>query len=285
MLRGFLTIATNHSLYGKFAYNLALSIKAGDSKQKVCVIADEDGLSHLHEGQKMIFDKIIYVDKNQIYRNDKKIPLLTKFYLYELTPYEKETIFVDADIIFSVLCNYSELWKSYQKIDWTMANRGFNDPNKGISEWVDINKLKEAYDNIEQWIDLSSEWIYFKQNEKSKEIFELALKYYDENKLMTRFFAGDKPDEPFFNLALNELKHKPHKLPYQPTYWQPAVKKLMNSLDIKKNYYAFSAGGNFLPPAQQRIYDEFAKNAAYKMNMQEFKVPHKRTQLKERSYI
>jgi hypothetical protein len=285
MLKGILTIALKHPLYGRYAYNLALSIKGADPKQKICVLADKEALAHLHEGQKMMFDKIIYVDQSLYTKNDLLLPLLIKYHLYDLTPYSDETLFVDADVIFSGLCDFKELWSSYRKVDWTMANRGANDPDKGISEWVDSNKLKEAYDDIEQWIDLSSEWIYFKQNELSKSIFNYALEFYNEDKLHTRQFAGDKPDEPFFNLALNKVKHKPHKLPYQPTYWQPAVRKVLSALEIKKNYYAFSAGGNHLPPNQQKIYDEFAKNAGFRTKMQEFKIPHKRSQLKERTHI
>jgi len=285
MTKGILTIALKYPLYGRYAYNLALSIKAGDPKQKICVITDQVGLAHLHEGQKSIFDKIIYIDDSIITKKNNIVPLISKFHLYELTPYSSATLFVDADIIFSTLCDYNQLWSSFNKVEWTMANRGINDPDKGISEWVDSNKLKEAYDNVEQWVDLSSEWIYWKQNDFSKQIFDSALKYYHEDKLLTRQFNGDKPDEPFFNLALNEVKHKPHKMPYQPTYWHPAVRKFLSALEIKRNYYAFSAGGNHLSPHQQRIYDEFAKNAAYKMKMNEFKIPHKRTQIKERSLI
>lgn len=285
MTKGILTIALKYPLYGRFAYNLALSIKAADPKQKISVITDQVALAHLNQGQKLIFDEIIYIDETIITKNNLVVPLISKFHLFNLTPYTNATLFVDADIIFSQLCDFNMLWSSFKNVDWTMANRGLNDPDKGISEWVDSNKLKEAYENVDQWVDLSSEWIYWKQNDFSKEIFDCALKYYNEDKLLTRQFNGDKPDEPFFNLALNEVKHKPHKLPYQPTYWQPAIKKFLSALDIKKNYYAFSAGGNHMPPHQQRIYDEFAKNAAYKMKMPEFKIPHKRTQIKERTHI
>lgn len=277
-------MALKHPLYGRYAYNLALSIKSADPTQQVCVIADDVGISHLHEGQRMIFDKIIKPPAECYMREGKTVPLVCKFYLNELTPYE-QTLFVDADMIFSPLAKFDELWGAMQGVEWTMANRGKNDPDKGISEWVNADKLKEAYDDIEQWVDLSSEWIYWKKSDLSDSIFVSARNYYDENKLTTRSFAGDKPDEPFFNLALNKVRHLPHAMPYQPTYWQPAIKRVLGSVEIKKQYYAYSVGGRMMTKQQQNIYDEFCKNASYRMNMPTLKVTHKMNQLPERTVI
>ena len=285
MNRGILTIALKHPLYGRYAYNLALSIKACDPKQKISVIADDIALSHLHEGQKLIFDRIIKPKKKHYFRGDKCVPLICKFYLNELTPYKEETQFVDSDMVFSQFANFDKLWNDMNEVQWTMANRGINEPNKGISEWVDSSKLKEAYPNISTWYDLSSEWMYWKTGELSDSIFKKAVKYYDEGKLMTRSFAGDKPDEPFFCLALNDVNHYPHKLPWQPTYWQPAIRKIHSIMEIKKQWYAFSAGGNHLPPFQKKIYDEMVKNASYKMNLNSMSIFNKRNQLKERTII
>lgn len=283
-MRGIITIALKHSLYGRYAYNLALSIKANNPSIPVCVIADERGIAHLHEGQRLIFDQIIEPSKEQCYRDDKQLPLLCKFYLNELTPFD-ETLFVDADMIFSQMADMNSFWTDMTNVRWTMANRGINDPDKGISEWVNPEMLRQSYGDVKQWFDLSSEWIYWKRCTLSDRIFVSARKHYDDGKLTTRSFAGDKPDEPFFNLALIEADHKPHALPYQPTYWQPAMKKPLTSIEIKRKYLAFSVGGKMIPRQQQLIYDEFAKNASYKMNMPTFKVTHKMNQLPERTII
>lgn len=285
MEKGIITIALKHSLYGRFAYNLALSIKAADPAQNVCLIADAAAMQNLHAGHKMLFNEIIEPKLENIGTGESMKPLLSKFDLYELSPYTKATLFCDADMIFSPLCNFQKLWSELEGKQWTMANRGINYPDKGISEWVDPGKLKEAYDNVDQWYDLSSEWIYWEPGQISEAIFAKAKTFYNENKLLTRQFAGDKPDEPFFNLALNALSHKPHAAPYQPTYWQPAIKKVLNALEVKRQYYAFSAGGNHLPKNQKYIYDELLKNASYKMKMQGLQIQDKRLTLKERKLI
>lgn len=275
-MRGIVTMALKHPLYGKYAYNLALSIKSADMRQQVAVIADEEGLRHLHPGQRMIFDHIIEPASAQ--------PLVNKFHLHELSPFE-ETLFVDADMIFSPMADFNEFWRSMSNVEWTMANRGLDDLIKGISEWTTMQDLEEAYGGVDQWYDLSSEWIYFKKNDLSYTIFVNAEMYYEENKLKVRAFAGDRPDEPYFNLALISVGHKPHQAPYQPTYWQPAMKGFPGVMGIKKGWMAFSVGGKTIPQQQQVVYDELAKNASFRMNMPSMKIAQKMNQLSERKVI
>jgi hypothetical protein len=275
-MRGIVTIAMKHPLYGKYAYNLALSIKSADMNQQVAVIADEEGLRHLHPGQRMIFDYIIEPKSEK--------PLVNKFHICELSPFQ-ETLFVDADMIFSPMAKFEEFWNSMSTIDWTMANRGKDDLVKGISEWTTKEDIAEAYGEVEQWYDLSSEWIYFKKNDLSYSIFANAEMYYEDNKLKVRQFAGDRPDEPYFNLSLISVNHKPHQAPYQPTYWQPAMKGFPGVMGIKKGWMAFSVGGKSIPQQQMQVYDELAKNASFRMNMPSMKIAQKINQLSERKLI
>lgn len=275
-MKGIVTIAMKHPLYGKYAYNLALSAKSADMNVQVAVIADEEGLRHLHPGQRMIFDYII--------EPKSKKPLVNKFHLINLSPFE-ETLFVDADMIFSPMADFNEFWKSMTTVEWTMANRGKDDIVKGISEWTTKEDIAEAYGEVEQWYDLSSEWIYFKKNDLSYSIFANAEMYYEDDKLKVREFAGDRPDEPYFNLSLISVNHKPHQAPYQPTYWQPAMKGFPGVMGIKKGWIAFSVGGKSIPQQQMQVYDELAKNASFRMNMPSMKIAQKINQLSERKLI
>lgn len=275
-MRGIVTIAMKHTLYGRYAYNLALSAKSADMNVQVAVIADEEALRHLHPGQRMIFDYIIEPKSEK--------PLVNKFHICELSPFQ-ETLFVDADMIFSPMADFNEFFRSMTTIDWTMANRGKDDIVKGISEWTTKEDIAEAYGEVEQWYDLSSEWIYFKKNDLSYSIFANAEMYYEDNKLKVREFAGDRPDEPYFNLSLISVNHKPHQAPYQPTYWQPAMKGFPGVMGIKKGWMAFSVGGKSIPQQQMQVYDELAKNASFRMNMPSMKIAQKINQLSERKLI
>lgn len=57
-----MTIATKHPLYGVYAYNLAVSLRAIDPVMPISVIADQVGLSMLDDYQKTVFDRIITPD-------------------------------------------------------------------------------------------------------------------------------------------------------------------------------------------------------------------------------
>ena len=60
-MKGIIMIATGHWLYGRSAYNLAMSIKAKDKNMPIALIANKETLAHLPN--KHLFDNIIYTDK------------------------------------------------------------------------------------------------------------------------------------------------------------------------------------------------------------------------------
>lgn len=281
---GIITIACKHSLYGRFAWNLCLSAKANDMSMPVTLIADQAGIAHLNEAQLMIFDKIIMVKDSWYKFKGKTLPLMLKFKLYELSPYERN-LFMDADTIISPMQNVAQWFDGMKGTRFAMANRGYNDPDKGISEWVDKDQLKQTYPDTKNWIDLSSEFIYFERSEAVGEMFTAAMQYYKDDKLPMRQFAGDRPDEPFFNLAINKTGVKPHKIPYAPTFWLPAQRRHKSAMEIKREFFGFSVGGKEIPKMQQKIYDEFCANVAYKTGVPTLKVGHKRQYLPERSVI
>lgn len=279
MNRGIVTIATKHALYGKFAYNLAVSVKAIAPHIPVSIIADQVGLSHLTVQQIDIFDKIIEPEAKDYYHNDKVTPLTLKFCLYKYSPYEA-TIFVDADMLFSPMLNMDWLFGKLSGIPFTIANRGEQDPSKGVSEWVEAGAVDTPY-----WYDLSSEFIYFEKGDTAMAVFESAMKHYREGRLRTKLFAGDKPDEPFFMLGMVENGIKPHVSPFKPSYWYASEKGFKNAMDIKKQYALFSLGGKFIPPLQKKIYSEICRNITYITGLQTMSVQHKMSVIKERQQI
>ena len=277
-MKGILTIATKHALYGRYAYNLAVSVKANAPEIPISIIADSVGISHLNASQLSIFDNIITPDPDDYYKGDKCTPLTLKYHLHKYTPYIF-TIFMDADTILTPMGNVGQVFISLQSYDFTIANRGEQKPDKGVSQWIDTTILSVPY-----WYDISSEFIYFKQGDVSKGIFESALKHYKEDKIPMKSFAGDKPDEPYLMMGMIEQGVKPHRSPYKPSYWY-AAEKFANAMQVKKGYLMFSLGGKIIPPLQKKIYDELCKNATYKCGLNTFSVSHKMSQLKERTVI
>lgn len=277
-MKGIITIATKHALYGRYAYNLAVSVRANAPEVPISIIADPIGISHLNETQLSIFDRIITPDQSDYYHNGKCTPLTLKYHLPKYTPYD-HSIFMDADTILTPTGSVSHVFSNLEPHEFTIANRGEQKPEKGVSQWIDTDTLKVPY-----WYDLSSEFIYWKQGKVAKEVFKSALKHYKKNAIPMKAFAGDKPDEPFLMMGMIEQGVKPHKSPYKPSYWY-AAEKFANAMQVKAGYLMFSLGGKIIPPQQKKIYDELCKNATYKCGLNTFSVSHKMSHLTERKVI
>jgi hypothetical protein len=279
MTKGIITIATKHPLYGVYAYNLAVSLRAMDAVMPISIIADQVGLSMLDDYQKTVFDRIITPDLCDYYDGEKCTPLTLKYHLHKYSPYEC-TIFADADTIFSPMANIHGVFSSLQGIPFTIASRGEQEPNKGVSEWVESGVIDAPY-----WYDISSEFIYFEKSDIACAVFDNALRHYKAGDLRTKVFAGDKPDEPFIMLGMIEAGVRPHQAVYKPSYWYASEKGFKNAMDVKRGYLMMSLGGKFIPRQQQLIYDEICRNVSYLTGRKTMKVSHKMNKIAERKVI
>lgn len=61
MKKGILIIATKSHIYGRMAYNLALTIKATGTSISVCLIHDKDAVRHLNITEMDMFDDRIKI--------------------------------------------------------------------------------------------------------------------------------------------------------------------------------------------------------------------------------
>lgn len=279
MKKGVITIATKHPLYGRYAYNLAVSVRAIAPEIPITVIADSIGLSHLDDMQLTVFDRIITPDAEDYNMHGKCVPLVLKYHLHKYSPYEC-TMFCDADTIFSPMANLHHAFSQLSGNLFTIANRGECDPAKGQSEWVNEGIIDCPY-----WYDLSSEFIYFEKSDIAKAVFDGALKHYKEGALQTKMFAGDKPDEPFLMLGMIEQGIKPHRSPFKPAWWYWQEKRHINAMDFKRQYLLLSMGGKMMTNNEKNIYNEILKNIAYTTGYRTMTVNHKWKELPERQHI
>jgi hypothetical protein len=277
-MKGIVTIATKHALYGRYAYNLAVSLRAIAPQISISIIGDNVGLSHLTDTQKCLFDKIITPELNDYHKGDKCTPLTLKYHLHKYSPYD-QTIFMDADTILSPMADVEALFTSLEGIEFTIANRGEQKPEKGVSQWIDSSNVEVPY-----WYDLSSEFIYFEKSKKANDVFLSALKHYKNDSIPVKSFAGDKPDEPYLMMGMITHGVKPHKTPFKPSYWLPA-EKFKSLMDIKRSFTMFSLGGKLIPRAQMNYYNELCKNASYKSGLQTMSIHPKMNTMQERKVI
>lgn len=282
---GILLLAVGNSLYGKLALNLALGLKKAQPEIKIALIYNESAVYELDEAQKFFFDYKILCPHEYSQDGINTCYVKPKLYLDKLTPFAK-TLFLDADIVWSPYKKPLSVFDDYKNIQFTMANRGMSDINSGHSDWVNLPLMKQNF-GIEKWIDLSSEWIYFTNSDECTQLFESAREFYADERLVCKQFAGGKPDEPVFCLAMLKLNMKPHVIPYYPTYWEP-VHRHKGEQDMYMNYYGISLGGKHISDRVRKIANNLTRHYTYHSGVTSFELEDKFSKskyLKERTLI
>lgn len=288
--RGIVLIALGHPYYGKYAANLALSLKHTAPEVKISIVHDDVSLSHFTYSDYNLFDKQIPCKNkwNMIHGVDQHI--MAKLYLNEMTPYD-ETLYLDVDMVWHPKRSVEECMNSLSSLDFTMQNRGFSDlKTQGLnkaSHWVDLEEVKAVYKVSEgKFWHLSSEFIWFKKTKAVNDMFSDAQKHYKSIKVAHTQFAGGIPDELCF--ALSMLRHNdvvPHRVSFTPIFWNQAE---TNARSIEPSamyagWYGYSMGGANNPPFAKKIYDNLIQYYAQHKGIQNpFKAKDKGSFLPDR---
>jgi len=288
--KGILLISAGHPYYGKYAYQLAVSIKHQSPDVSISVITEGNGLNHLYPEQKKIFDQIIeadpkhYTSKTLGIRDVFKI----KTSLYDLTPYDT-TLYLDADMLWLPKKNVEQLFDELKDIDFTMSNRGSMmiafAPDDFI-EWTKPSHLVDAYGFKDEMLyHLSSEFIYFKKTKDVKSLFDKTKKAFDYPKVNYKLFGNNQPDELSFTIAMMQSKVYPHTSPFYPAYWENAQRKNMQAHEMYKEYYLCSFGGATSQQSVKTIYNNLAKYYLNNIGEQAFPLQDKNKFLPDRAVI
>lgn len=273
-------------VYAYYAYNLAVSLKQCSPEVKIAIIYNGNSLTHLDSMELFHFDQKIVCPVEYYTHEGRTEYIKAKLYLNKLTPFE-ETLFLDADMVFSPYKKVQSIWDDLANIDFTMACRGMSDVDAGQSAWVNLSEVREYY-GFDKWYDLSSEFIYFKDTPANEKLFEDARDFYNHELLNVREFAGGKPDEPFYCLAMLKNGIAPHKIPYKPSYWEYANGKngtYIKEQELWNNYYLLSMGGKMTSNRIEVIYNNIMKYYAHHKGVGYYNAIQKSKVLKERSLI
>lgn len=243
--KGILILAFGHPYYGRYAHNLAVSLKHADPDMPIALVYGGDALNHLSVFDiSKVFDQQIPVPKEYVTREGVTEWLKAKTFLFNLSPFD-ETLYLDADTLWLPGHKPSELFSQFKDIDFTIANHG---PTK--SENIKDDYVWAKYSDIIQGFGLtgdelyyrcSSEFVYFKKNERTEKLFRAWQSNYDNINIDHKPFAGAIPDELPLSVAMMQTGVYPHQDMYRPIYWQNAERKIYN--DIYQRFYALSAGG------------------------------------------
>jgi hypothetical protein len=263
MKQGIIIIATKHHLYGRLAYNLALTIKATGTKVPVALVYDKEAIAHLSEEDLKMFDEKIETTSNW-----NKV----RFNIDVLSPFDY-TMQLDADILW-LWRDPQELFDKYPDEELLVTNEGYynietkEEKLTGGYMWhADVEQSIKLYKLKGIMYQMRWEIILFKKTEHVRQMFITAEKIIKKPKLETWKFEGQPVDEFAFYIACNQLALIQKESPFVPAYW---CHRLSNPLiaDINKKWYAVHFGGNAAHKEYKRIYNTIMQVACKKLGLQ-----------------
>jgi hypothetical protein len=280
MLKGIIMVAQGAPFYGRMAYNLAVTIKANENIP-ICVLHGGNGLSHLSEKQKGIFDHIIEI---------KSTAFGAKLTLCDYTPFG-QTLYLDCDMAWMPGKLPSDIFKELETVTFTSITEGFYDLDNNKDEgnpmyhyWCSPQEAKLKYKLTGKFYQWRSEIMYFTKD--AKKLFDLAKKIYASPKIGVKSFAGQLPDEMAINIAACSLGIEPHLYKWKPAYWHRLHGEGKSLPDIMYQYYLMSMGGNFASNTMKTCYNNICKAAHRKLGLQYLFLPDsKKSVLPERLKI
>lgn len=276
---GITLVASGHPYYGRYAYNLAVSIKAIE-RFPVAILYAGSALCHLSEDQLSIFDKIIELP------DETPANVSCKLYAGQFSPWEN-TLLLDADMLWLGGKKPSDLFAEMESVEFTAITEGNEkDPAKDYFFWADTGEIRANYKIpgiIYQW---RTEVVYFTQIGRG--VIKRALEIVESPGLTTiKQFGYAVPDELGVNIATAEAGVEPHQFKWQPSYWH-----LMHNnyfpppSELNEKYYLISFGSNMVSGTAKKVYDQIMKASCYKLQRQHvFPMESKRNFLKERDKI
>jgi hypothetical protein len=263
MTKGIIIIATASHIYGRMAYNLALTIKATGTQVPVCLVHDQAAVGHLSTSQLALFDTRIEREWswNQI-----------RFNIDQLTPYEL-TLQLDADMLW-LWRDPAVLLDQYADVELLVTNEGYFDIETGEEhltgayQWLaDRDKTVAKYGLKGKLYQMRWELLLFRKTDRVRKMFAEAEKIRRKPKLKTWLFEGAPVDEFAFYVSANLQGLDQLQAPFLPAYWchrsyNPTV------AELDRKYFAIGFGGNNASREYKRIYDLIMTLAAQKMGVQ-----------------
>lgn len=279
MENGIIIVATGHPYYGRWAYNLALSIKAVE-KFPIAVLYNGKALNHLSEEQLSFFDHIIELP------DDIPANQSSKLYTGQFSPFDN-TLLLDADMLWLPNKKPSELFALLKGVDFTGITEGRdNDPARDYFFWADVGEIRDVYgitNDIYQW---RTEVVYFSM--EGRNIINDALEITKNPRLKTvKQFAYAVPDELGVNVAAAKAGIAPHQYKWQPSYWHLMHRNVIpEPSKLHEEYYLISFGSNVASGTIKKVYDQYMRAYCMMVGMQHvFPMESKRLFLKERDKI
>lgn len=255
---GVCIVALGYELYGSFALNLAMSLKVYDQDVKIALLCNSEAISHLTEEEKKFFDQFIFIPASDYTFDGKAQYMRVKLMVNKYTPF-KRTIYLDSD----------NIWLD-KKISWLFGELHDKNFFIGYNTQFDVKAQKSGKHGYTYWCrdeleackyhkitnvlpQTVSGFYYFEKNFETDIIFDTALKVYDDKKAPCDPFAGNRPDEYCFNVALGHLNKTQKE--FNPIYFDKLHGALEGS-EIYTKFWGIAIGGSRVSKVVKGLYDK-----------------------------
>lgn len=255
---GIIMVALGYQLYGSCAINLAMSLKSHEPLVKICLVHDNESISHFTEEEKNLFDILKLADTVDYTLNGKKEYQRMKLCVNKYTPFE-DTLYIDVDTLWFPGKSVIELFNKLKNYSFYIGQNGTYDPvtkkrtNANYTYWENPTKISNYFKLKNKLPQTISGVFYFKNNEWNEKIFTRCLQIYNDKFAPCVKWANGKPDEYCFNVALSEAAYEQENCHF--VYFDK-TNGIMERQKIHNNFWGIAAGGNRLSVEITALYNE-----------------------------
>jgi len=247
MTKGILLIALGYDVYGSYAYNLALSLKANNNHIRVCLLYEPSAVSKLTETELSFFDDMILIPAEE-YKNGQYHR--AKLLAHKYTPFDY-TVYMDVDTIWIPNKNPEDLVNSYLDAEFTIGLNGhydvigqriFSKAPRGYTWWGQPGDMAKYFGIKNVVPQTVSGYFAFYKSDYCKDIFDKALMAYDDENAPAIRWAGGKADEYCFNVALGLIDYD--QLTARELFYFDKLNGEMETSEIYNKFWGIAMGGH-----------------------------------------
>lgn len=223
---GCILIALGAKVYGRLAFNCALSLKGQDVNLPVWLFYEKSAIAGLTASHLKYFDKIVEMPAECYVFGDRCRYFRSKAFLYDLSPFER-TIWADADSLFfdngKLFSMVNDI--KHQPYQPMVYNRIDVDTKKlEVPEKPSFGIWSNSLETVVSRYELqgkkipqtNTSFIWFRKCEEAETLFNEVKRLNDEPKPPAQGFRGEYPDEFFYNIACARTGIQPEKVPFLP---------------------------------------------------------------------
>jgi hypothetical protein len=251
MTKGILLMCFNSVTYGRYAYNMAQSIRHY-TDLPIHLISDSESTSGIDDS---IFSshEVIEFERNELGKIDNCI---AKIKLFERSPFD-QTLYLDVDG--AMLKNPEDLFKRFEgKTIWAQPMGTGTKEHNITYTWAPNEIVWERFKLKEDTLFTTCQTsiIYFEKGKESKEFFKKLHSNYKQKLKPIEYRemwgrSKQHPDELYYSVTMAQMGISLEE--FSPIFFPEKVEKIST---IEANYYVLSMyGGNNVKPYALAYYD------------------------------